>query len=101
VIRISNLAPHNFVLFFIPIEGRAMTELKVNLDFSCAACRQTVSATVSCSGGPMSANSKVLASVAVPCPCCQTVNRVLFEPDGTIRDVACHLLSRIPEPSRN
>jgi hypothetical protein len=29
------------------------------------------------------------------------VNRVLFEPDGTIRDVACHLLSRIPEPSRN
>src|SRR5436190_1621931 len=29
------------------------------------------------------------------------VNRVLFDPDGTVHDVASHLLSRFPEPSRN
>ena len=78
-----------------------MTELKVELDFACASCRQSVGVTVKCAGGRVSPDSKVLASVAVPCPCCKTVNRVLFEPDGTIHDVACHLMARIPEPSRN
>lgn len=78
-----------------------MTELKVNLDFACAVCDQPVGVTVTCAGGPLAAGSKVFASVAVPCPCCKTVNRVLFEPDGTVHDVASHLLSRLPEPSRN
>ena len=78
-----------------------MTELKVNLDFSCAACEQAVGVTVTCAGGQLNPSSKVFASVAVPCPCCKTVNRVLFEPDGSVHDVACHLLPRLPEPSRN
>jgi hypothetical protein len=83
------------------IEGPSMTELKVNLDFACASCNQTVGVTVTCAGGSLNPTSKVFASVAVPCPCCKTVNRVLFDPDGTVHDVASHLLSRFPEPSRN
>jgi hypothetical protein len=78
-----------------------MTELKVNLDFSCATCDQSVGVTVTCTGGSLNSTSKILASVAVPCPCCKSVNRVLFEPDGTVHDIACHHLSRFPEPSRN
>jgi hypothetical protein len=94
---VAPVVPHVSVL----IEGCSMTELKVNLDFACASCDQTVGVTVTCAGGALSPSSKVYASVAVPCPCCKTVNRVLFEPDGTVHDVASHLLSRFPEPSRN
>jgi hypothetical protein len=84
-----------------PPEGRFMTELKVNIDFTCAACNQAVGVTVTCSGGSLNPAAKVFASVAVPCPCCKTVNRVLFEPDGTVHDVTCHMMPRFPEPSRN
>jgi hypothetical protein len=83
------------------IEGRSMTELKVNLDFDCASCEQCVGVTVTCAGAALSSSSRLFASVAVPCPNCQIVNRVLFEPDGTVRDVASLPHSRLPEPSCN
>ncbi len=78
-----------------------MTELKVNLEFACAACDQPVGVTVTCAGSGIQASTRIYASVAVPCPACKGVNRVLFEPDGTVHDVSCHLLPRVPEPSRN
>jgi hypothetical protein len=78
-----------------------MTELRVSLDFDCASCEQTVGVTVTCAGAAVSSGSRMFASVAVPCPNCQIVNRVLFEPDGTVRDVACQTPSRLPEPSCN
>jgi hypothetical protein len=78
-----------------------MTELKVNLDFACNACDQPVGVTVRCAGSPLSLTSKVLASVAVPCPCCGHVNKLLFEPDGTVHAVTPHLPPRLPEPSSN
>ena len=78
-----------------------MTELKVNLDFACHACHQPVGVTVQCAGSMLSLNSKVLADVAVPCPCCGQISKLLFGPDGTVHSVTPHLPSRIPEPSRN
>lgn len=79
-----------------------MTEMKVDLDFHCASCEQTVGVTVTCSGAAAGPSSRMFASVAVPCPHCQIVNRVLFEPEcGAVRDVARQTLSRLPEPSCN
>lgn len=78
-----------------------MTELKVNLDFDCASCERNVGVTVTCAGAALEPTSRVFASVAIPCPHCQIVNRVLFEPDGTVRDVVCQPVTRIPEPSCN
>ena len=79
-----------------------MTELKVNLDFACHACRQSIGVTVQCAGDHLDAKARVLASVAVPCPCCGHVSKLLFEPNGTVHDVRpVHVPARLPEPSIN
>jgi hypothetical protein len=78
-----------------------MTELKVNLDFACLVCHQNVGVTVQCAGAAFSADAKGLAGVAVPCPCCGQISKLLFGPDGTVHSVTPHLPARIPEPSRN
>jgi len=78
-----------------------MTELKVNLDFACHACHQHFGVTVRCAGSTLSLTAPVLASVAVPCPCCGQINKLLFGPDGTVHSVTPHPPARIPEPSRN
>ena len=79
-----------------------MTELKVNLDFACHACHAPVGVTVRCAGDRLHAAAKVVATVAVPCPCCGHVSKVLFEPDGTVRDVRpVHPPARLAEPSEN
>ena len=78
-----------------------MTELKVNLDFACHSCHQPVGVTVRCAGPMLNLTTKVLASVAVPCPSCGHVNKLLFGPDGTVHAVTPHLPPRVPEPSAN
>jgi hypothetical protein len=79
-----------------------MTELRVNLDFACHACLQPVGVTVQCAGDHLNREAKVLATVAVPCPCCGHVNKLLFEPNGTVHSVGpLHAPRRLPEPSAN
>lgn len=78
-----------------------MTELEVCMDFACHACCQPVGVTVRCAGSMLTASTKVLASVAVPCPTCGLVNNLTFEPDGTVHAVTPHVPHRLPEPSKN
>ena len=78
-----------------------MTELKVDLDFACPACHHPVGVTVQCAGAMLSLTTKVLASVAVPCPTCGQVHTLTFEPDGTLHAVTPQPPPRLPEPSDN
>jgi len=64
-----------------------MMELKVVLDFACAACEQPVNVTVKCQGKGLSAAGRSVASVNVPCPACGTMHKLDFEPNGTVRTV--------------
>jgi hypothetical protein len=73
-----------------------MMELTVVLDFACCACEQSVNVTVKCEGKGLAADDgaqQPVAAVHIPCPNCGSVNKVCFEPDGTVRAVA-------PQPSR-
>ena len=79
-----------------------MTELKVNLEFACHACLRPVGVTVQCAGHDLTESATALATVAVPCPCCGHVSKVLFASNGTVYDVRpVHPPTRIPEPSAN
>ncbi len=78
-----------------------MTELEVKLDFACHACHQPIGVTVRCAGEMLRLTTKVLANVVVPCPTCQSVNKLVFEPDGTVHAVEPHVPARLSEPSRN
>jgi hypothetical protein len=77
-----------------------MTELKLNLDFACHACRRPVGVTVRCAGRNLTESA--VAAVSVPCPGCGHVSRVVFAADGTVHDVRpVHPPARVPEPSVN
>jgi len=79
-----------------------MTELRVNLDFACPACHQPIGVTVQCAGDHLDESADVLATVAVPCPCCGHASKLTFGPDGTVYAVApLHPPARLPEPSAN
>jgi hypothetical protein len=79
-----------------------MMELEVILDFACCACREPVSVTVKCEGKGLVQSSRTVAAVNVPCPTCGTVNKLCFEPNGTIRGVSlCPGPRPLPEPSLN
>ena len=79
-----------------------MTELKVTLDFACHACRQPIGVTVQCAGKYLDVTARILASLVVPCLSCGHMNKLLFEPNGTVHDVRPALPpARIPEPSIN
>src|SRR5262249_16690443 len=79
-----------------------MLELQLTLDFSCCACDHLVNVTVKCTGKGLAAGGRTVAAVNVPCPTCGSVNRVYFEPSGTVRDVApCHGNFQWLEPSIN
>ena len=77
-----------------------MTELKVSLDFACHACCRPVRLTVRCQGSMLALTKKVLANVTVPCPNCNALIDLTFDPDGTVHRVAPHA-ARLPEPSAN
>ena len=78
-----------------------MTELTVKLDFTCPSCHQPVGVTVRCAGDLSGRPDQILASVVVPCPCCEHVTKLTFRPDGTVHAVTPHLPARLPEPSPN
>jgi hypothetical protein len=65
-----------------------MTELQVTIGFSCCYCEEPVSVTVLCRRkGDGAEAAGGVAGANVPCPTCGEVNRVLFEPNGSLRDV--------------
>jgi hypothetical protein len=65
-----------------------MMEMRVTLDFACCICRHSVSVTLKCQGKGLQSGSRAVASVNVPCPTCNSINQLFFEPGGTIRDVS-------------
>jgi hypothetical protein len=79
-----------------------MLELEVNLDFACCVCQQSITVRVKCTGKGLAAGPGAVAAVNVPCPCCGLVNRLSFEPGGTVRSVTpCASPRAVPDPSVN
>jgi hypothetical protein len=79
-----------------------MIEVLVELDFACCNCGSCVSVKLKCAGKGLTGGAHKVAQVQVPCPNCNNVNQLYFEPSGTIRAVhPCRTVSRIPEPSLN
>jgi hypothetical protein len=79
-----------------------MMELKVILDFACCICNQPVNVTLKCEGKGLTARSRTVAAVNIPCPHCDCTNRLHFEPNGTVRDVIPgKVLNAFLEPSVN
>jgi hypothetical protein len=74
-----------------------MLELQVTLDFACCTCGHSVNVTLHCKGKGLAAGLRTVAAVNVPCPTCGAVNRLYFEPGGTVRDVAPYTGPR-PQP---
>jgi len=64
-----------------------MPELQVCLDFSCCLCDRPVGVTLKCAGSGLLGGLRSVAAVQVPCPNCNSVNQVYFEPCGIVRDV--------------
>ncbi len=80
-----------------------MMELKVILDFACCHCQGSVSVTVKCAGKGLATAGRTVAAVNVPCPTCGGVNKLYFEPSGTVRAVTPTAAGArpLPEPSIN
>lgn len=65
-----------------------MVELEVAFDFRCCACGSDMGVTLKCAGKGLTPGKGILATVKVPCPTCQEINRLYFSPDGTLHRVA-------------
>jgi len=79
-----------------------MMELKLILEFACTACNESVSVTVKCEGKALVQSGRTTVKVNVPCPHCGCINRLDFEPNGTVRAVTPFAAPRpLPEPSLN
>ncbi len=78
-------------------------ELMVTLDFACCGCDEPVSVTLQCSGkGLCGDQAHSVATVKVPCPHCNLINQLLFEPSGQVRNVVPARAGwPLPEPSVN
>ena len=78
-------------------------ELEVVLDFACWCCTCDMGVTLKCAGKGLTAGSKGVASVKVPCPTCGSLNQLYFEPaSGELHQVGpCWDSCRVPEPSLN
>jgi phage FluMu protein Com len=89
---------------FYPLaEGPAnMLELQVVLDFACCNCAEPVIVTVRCEGNGLALKARAVASVDISCPSCRVLNRLFFEPTGTVRAVTLPPAPRPrTEPSMN
>ncbi len=65
-----------------------MNEVRLILDFACGHCQQPVSVTVHCSGRLNSVDaSRLVAQVNIPCPDCQGISQLFFDPTGTVHGV--------------
>ena len=79
-----------------------MMELQLVLDFACCSCNHALSVTLKCSGKGLAAGGRSVAAVKVPCPTCNGMNELYFEPNGRIHAVTpCREFCRVPEPSVN
>jgi len=78
-------------------------EVQLTLEFACCHCGQPVNVTVQCSGqGLHDGDERIVASVAIPCPDCQRINQLYFDPGGTVHAVEPYRPpQRMPEPSLN
>ena len=64
-----------------------MRHVDVVLDFTCCSCGHPVGVTLRCSGKGLAAGPHTVAAVKVPCPTCENVNELYFEPSGTLHAV--------------
>jgi hypothetical protein len=81
-----------------------MLDLEVILEFACCNCADPVGVTVRCTGKAPAPGSGTAVPVTVPCPGCQGINKVLFNPeDGNLLYVAPAEKPRymLPVPSYN
>lgn len=79
-------------------------EIQLTLRFACCFCGHDITATLACKGaGLHEATDERVAAVALPCPTCDDVCQLLFDPrHGKVREVrAWHAAQPIPEPSIN
>jgi sarcosine oxidase delta subunit len=81
---------------------KPMTELRVTLEFVCCGCDHWMNVTLHCTGKDLDGRAAHdVAAVNVPCPTCGRVNRLYFEPCGTVRAVRPYPAYRRMEPSFN
>ncbi len=79
-------------------------ELQLTLTFACHCCNETVRATLACKGiQPEDHADGCFAAVNIPCPHCDQVCQLLFDPvQGCIHQVRAYNPGQpIPEPSLN
>ena len=79
-------------------------ELTLTLTFACCCCENSITATMICKGAGLNDPAEeTLAAVNVPCPNCNQVCQLLFDPlQGAIRQVRPYQPAQpIPEPSNN
>ena len=87
-----------------PVEYIAtMKEMRVILGFACCHCDTPVSVTVECSGKHIGREAmRLVACVSIPCPDCQNVNQLYFDPSGRVHAVEPFRPARpLFEPSLN
>ncbi|HKI37832.1 MAG TPA: hypothetical protein VKA46_38620 [Gemmataceae bacterium] len=79
-----------------------MRALRLTLDFACCHCGGPVSVTVECSGKGLEGPERLVASVSIPCPNCQRLFQLYFDPGGTVHAVEPYRFpQQTPEPSLN
>jgi len=77
-----------------------MTERNLILNFTCGHCEASVGVTVRCTGRKVALEAAT-ATIYVPCPVCGRGSEVVFETNGTLRDVRLHRTRPLPQPSLN
>ena len=79
-----------------------MSEVRLTLQFACCHCSGPLSVTVECSGKGMEETERFVACVSIPCPDCQRINQLYFDPDGTVHAVEPYRQPQAPgRPSLN
>jgi hypothetical protein len=79
-----------------------MREVRLTLDFACCHCGGPVGVTVECSGKGLEGPERLVATVSIPCPDCQRIIRLSFDPGGTVHAVEPYREpQRRPAPSAN
>jgi hypothetical protein len=79
-----------------------MREVRLTLDFACCHCGGPVSVTLECRGKALESTERLLAAVNIPCPDCQQIIQLYFDPGGTVHAVEPYRAEqRLPVPSLN
>jgi hypothetical protein len=79
-----------------------MIEMQVELDFACSCCGAWLNVKLKCAGKGLAGGGHSVAAVDLPCPNCENVNQLCFEPSGTVRAVRPSRHQRgLPVPSLN